>query len=281
MKGIERVIWSPTPNPAAVNINSSLIPATGGTDQLITEIDLSTVPLAREFKLSGRLLNNATQAPGASKYAAINWYWSEYKISTLAPYTSLAASGVIPGALTAVPTILAQRKHTTGPILIDNAALVTTPAASLIGDRWFQVTPAITLPATTTTALTTTATAIFPGSAPLNVGDLVTVSGGTVGGNGNLMQGTYPVATIAFANGFTTITYTITSSTGTLTGATIQICNPRRAGGNDQVLTGIFRPLAQFLYVSIDTPSFTAGATLAASLNLIRVPSPFPPIDSY
>lgn len=257
MKGIEKTIIGPS-SAGPLNTSSNIISATGGTNQLMTEVDLANYSLAREFVLSGRLLGNTT-AVGASKYLALNWYWSDYKISTI-DSTLVAANTLL---------LLARRKFTTGPMLLDNLTLANG------GDVMTRFVPAITLAALTTTASTTTATITLPAGAAqrMNVGDLITVSGGTVTGDGAQMRGTYAIATVTNSATAATITYTITSTSGTLVGATVQVANTIRQGGNDLIAYGIHRPVARYLYVSCDTPAFTTDATIALTVALCRVPS--------
>lgn len=257
MKGIEAVIIGPA-NSGAIQTTAGVISATGGTDQLMTQVDLSRYPLAREFILSGRLTGNTTSV-GASKYLQLNWYWSDYNIASIDSTLVLANTLLL----------LAKRKFNTGPIALDNLTLANG------GDVLTQFVPAITTPASTTTATITFAPGINP---RLNVGDLITVSGGVVTGDGAQMQGTYAVAAVTQTSGangqiITTATYTITSTTGTLVGATVQVANSIRLGRNDQPQIGIFRPLARYLLVSANTPAFTTNATLTLTVNLVRADS--------
>lgn len=263
MKGIEVVIIGPS-SAGPIQSSSNVISATGGTNQLMTEVDLGKYSLSREFLLSGRLTGNTTSV-GASKYVAANFYWSDYKISTI-DSTLIAANTLL---------LLARRKFTTGPIPLDNLTLANG------GDVLIQFVPAITINALTITASTTTATVTLPAGAAqrLNVGDLISVTGGVVTGDGAQMQGVFAVASVTNSATAATVTYTITSTTGTLVGATVQFANSIRQGKNDSFVSAICRPVARYLYVSLDTPAFTTNATLAVTVNLVRVPSPIINID--
>lgn len=229
------------------------------SDANITQVDFNSLPVCREFVLSARITPNTT-APGATKWIAINWYWSDENIAT-----------------SSVTALLAARKHTSGPMVLPNSTLAGG------GEQIVRIRPALTIPTLTTTASTTTATLTFPPNQfpPLNVGDLVTVSGGTVGGDGDKMQGTYALASVTQTSGangqlVNTATYTITSSTGTLVGATVQIVRTRRIGGNDLAVDYIFRPTSRYLYFSVDRPALTTNATTTLTLNIVRVPSANP-----
>jgi hypothetical protein len=232
------------------------------TDANATAFDFSSYPLAREFVLSGKLVPNTT-SPGADKHLALNWYWSDYDI--LNGYGALA---------TYVPLLLANRKYTTGPIRLTNETLANN------GEMHVRFRPAEALSVLTTTASTTTATLTFPpGYNPrLNVGDLVTVAGGGITGDGAQMRGTYPLAAVTHSSGsngqiVTTATYTITSTTGTLVGASVFVERAARRGGNESPALDIMRPMARFLYVTVDRAALTSNATTKLTVNVVRVPS--------
>lgn len=255
MKGIEKSIIS-----AVTLADGALV------DANLTEFDFGAYPLLREFTLTGKLTPNTT-APGSAKWLALNWYWSDYKIATPSTY---------------VPLLCATRKHTTGPIVLNNATLANN------GEMYVRFKNALTLAALTITASTTTATIVFPpGYNPrLNVGDLIAVSGGTVTGDGNQMQGVFAIAAVTHTSGsngqlVTTATYTITSTTGTLVGATVQVVNTIRLGGNDNPNDQIMRPMGRYLYVSVDRSALTSNATTTLTVNLFRVPSTRPGLNEF
>lgn len=236
MKGIDKVILD------------GVIPSgvTALADANMTEVDLSTVSLSREFILSLRCTPNTT-AVGADRWLAINWYWSDYQIATPSTYVVLN---------------LLKRKQTTGAMLLTNATLANN------GLTYYELTPAIEIQPTTITASTTTATATFVAVHGLSVGDWITISGGTVTGNGDYMQGTYQVAAVSST---TVVTYTITSSSGTLVGATVRTADlPKRLA---RPTASILRPKSRYLYVSVDRSALDASSTTALTLNLVRVPS--------
>lgn len=251
MKGISKYIIGSASDPKGTGVVLTGA-AAAITDGNMTEVDLGNQDLDREFALAGRITPNTT-APGATTWLALNWYWSDFKIST-------------PG--TNVPLLCPTRKYTTGPIALPNLTLANN------GERYFRFRLAESLPTLTITCSTTTATLTFLlGYNPkLNVGDLITVVGGTVTGNGNLMQGTYALATVTTTAGLVTATYTITSSTGTLVGATVYVERTIRRGGNDEPLGDILRPLARYLYVSFDRSALTTNATTEILLGMVRVP---------
>jgi hypothetical protein len=183
------------------NILNGVLLADGAlSDANMTEIDMSAHSITREFVLTGKIVPNTT-APGASKSLALNWYWSDYQITT--PSTN-------------VPLLLPMRKFTTGPIALPNLTLANN------GERRVRFHPCEVLSVLTTTASTTTATLTFPpGYNPkLNVGDMITVFGGATTGDGSQMQGTYPIAAVTHTSGTNgqlvcTATYTVTSTSGT------------------------------------------------------------------
>lgn len=241
------------------NILNAVLLADGAlADANMTEIDMSAHSLSREFVLTGKIVPNTT-APGASKSLALNWYWSDYQITTPA---------------TNVPLLLSMRKFTTGPIALPNLTLAQN------GERRTRFHPCEFLSVLTTTGSTTTATLTFPpGYNPkLNVGDMITVFGGTVGGDGDKMQGTYPIAAVTHTSGangqlVTTATYTITSTTGTLVGNSVIVERSIRRGVNQDAHPNTLRPLARWLYVSVDRLALTSLATTTLTVDAIRMPS--------
>lgn len=226
-------------------------------DANAVEVDFGTLDLTREFIFAGRITPNTT-APGADMVMAFNWYWSDYKIAT-------------PG--TNAPLLCPLRKYTTGPIVLPNLTLANS------GERYIRLRTAETLAVLTTIASTTTATLTFPpGYNPkLNVGDWIVVYGGTVTGNGAQMQGYYKIAAVTHTSGangqlVTTATYTIASTSGTLVGAAVQVERTIKRGSLDDGIGEIFRPTAQYLYVTIDRPAaLTTNATTSVVLGVKRI----------
>lgn len=224
-------------------------------DDNLTEVDLSSSYLAREFTLTGKTVPNTT-AVGANCWFDLNVYFSDERITTPA---------------TNVPLLLARRKFSSGPIPLPNATLAGN------GTQHFEFSPAVSIPNLTITASTTTATINFFGrdGCGLNVGDLIKVSGGVVTGDGAQMQGTFPVATVVYTSTsgavVTQVTYTITSTTGTLVGANVQVLRSDKFGRAP--LSGILRPKSRYMYVSVARSAIASGSTVTMTLNLVRVPS--------
>lgn len=234
-------------------ILSAVVLADGAlVDANLTKVDMGGYPLNREFALSGKIVPNTT-APGASKALTLNWYWSDDDIATPA---------------TNVPLLLPYRKFTTGPILLPNLTLANN------GERRMRFHPCEVLPALTITPSTVTATLTFLlGYNPkLNVGDMVTIFGGTVTGDGAQMQGTYPIVSVTTTAGLVTATYTITSTSGTLVGATVVVERSVRRGLNEQPNPTILRPVARYMYVSVDRPALTTNATTTLTVGMQRIP---------
>lgn len=225
-------------------------------DVNLVEVDLQNLILSREFTLQGKIVPNAT-AVGADRWVDLNLYFSDEKITTPETY---------------VPLLHARRKFSSGPLPLSNATLANN------GTQYFKWAPAVAILPLTITASTTTATINFFGrdGCGLNVGDLIKVSGGVVTGDGAQMQGVFKVATVVYTSTagavVTQVTYAITSTTGTLVGATVQALRSSKFG--KLPMDGILRPISRYMYVSMDRSALDASSTIAVTLKLVRVPSP-------